>query len=27
MAGRIERIEFKLPASLADTTPPKLATA
>jgi 4-hydroxy-3-methylbut-2-enyl diphosphate reductase len=27
MAGRIERIEFKLPASLADTSPPKLATA
>jgi 4-hydroxy-3-methylbut-2-enyl diphosphate reductase len=27
MAGRIEDIEFKLPAALADSKPPKLATA
>lgn len=27
MAGRVERIEFKLPATLADPNPPKLATA
>ncbi|MGH9811323.1 MAG: 4-hydroxy-3-methylbut-2-enyl diphosphate reductase, partial [Terriglobia bacterium] len=27
MAGRVERIEFKLPAALADHKPPRLATA